>query len=118
VEYSFFYEGPLQARQTPGCLHCIAAAGFAPPHACAPGCSICEAAKTKVCGAHRGLTAALAEAVTPKSEDGVFSAVRSTIDAALAGVDGPSKVRVKVVGSVGAQDAPPRTLTVEVTLLG
>jgi hypothetical protein len=116
-EFGFMYEGPILARQTPGCVLCIAAAGMQPPHACMPGCAICSAGKDKVCPSHRGLEVALEGAQIPHDMGHAFSGVREVVQTFLEGADGSSNTRVKVFGQVGAPDAPPRALTVEITLL-
>jgi hypothetical protein len=116
-EYSFFYEGPIEKRQTKGCIYCISALGMEPPHNCMPGCAICAAGKSKQCTLHQGMHIALDQASVPKAVKGLFDAARSTIEKALEGAPGTSNVRLKVFGQNGLKDAPPRTMTVEVTLL-
>jgi hypothetical protein len=115
MEFAFHYEGPIEAKMQPGCIWCIAAAGMAPPHECRPGCSVCEAGKSKTCQGHRGLGAAIEGASVPEEVEPLFDHALQTVGLALAGASG--HCRVKVFGQEGAPDAPPRTLTVEVTLL-
>lgn len=117
IEFSFYYEGPIGKRQTPGCIQCIAVLGMQPPHNCMPGCPVCAAGRTKICTMHQGMKVALDGASVPSSVRPVFEASRSTVEAALAGASDGSDVKLKIHGQVGTQDAPPRTLYVEVTLL-
>jgi hypothetical protein len=61
---------------------------------------------------------ALDAASIPEGAVTMFEATRATMESALQGASPAANVKVKVFGQVGAPDAPPRTLTVEVTLLG
>ncbi len=115
--FAFHYEGPIAARQTPGCNTCIAAIGMQPPHVCMPGCAICSAGRTKVCPSHQGVDVALEDATVPDAMEALFESSKTVVKAALVGATGPSNVRIKIFGQSGMVDAPPRTVTVEITLL-
>ena len=117
-EFGFNYEGPIEARQTPGCNLCIAALGMQPPHNCMPGCAVCAAGRTKVCTSHQGMKVAFDAAGVPKEFKALFDSARTTVETALAGAAPAANVKVRIFGQVGLPDTSPRTMTVEVTLLG